>query len=212
WCWSRTTGSSPGAAREWCGWMRGARCEGAAARTADARARVALGRARRAAARAHRRGRRPHRRRLSREPHQRRGRASGEHGAGGRVGCGGLFGGGRTRIDGFRAWLTAHKGPGGRLRDITEASPQIRNAVQRAGRFLSLASLVSVLLCAIAVAMAARAYVRRHLDTVALLKTLGATRSFTLTVSVLQLLALALAALALGAALGFLAQEWLLRT
>src|SRR5205807_58841 len=65
WCWSRTTGSSPGAAREWCGWMRGACCEGAAARAADARARVALGRARRAAARAHRRGRRPHRRRLS---------------------------------------------------------------------------------------------------------------------------------------------------
>src|SRR5207248_887112 len=125
---------------------------------------------------------------------------------------GGLFAGERTRIDDFKAWLTAHKGPGERLRDITEASPQIRNAVQRAGRFLSLASLVSVLLCAIAVAMAARAYVRRHLDTVALLKTLGATRSFTLTVSVLQLLALALAALALGAALGFLAQEWLLRT
>src|SRR2546429_3430634 len=131
---------------------------------------------------------------------------------GSRVSYGGLFAGERARIDDFKAWLTAHKGPGERLRDITEASPQIRNAVQRAGRFLSLASLVSVLLCAIAVAMAARAYVRRHLDTVALLKTLGATRSFTLTVSVLQLLALALAALVCGAALGFLAQEWLLRT
>ena len=56
----------------------------------------------------------------------------------------------------------------------------MRNAVDRAGRFLSLASLVSVLLCAIAVAMAARRYVNRHLDTVALLKTLGATRAFTL--------------------------------
>ena len=131
---------------------------------------------------------------------------------GSRVSYGALFAGERTRIDAFKAWLIAHKGPGERLRDITEASPQIRNAVERAGRFLSLASLVSVLLCAIAVAMAARRYVHRHLDAVALLKTLGATRAFTLAMSVLQLLALALLAAVAGAALGFLAQEWLLRT
>jgi len=131
---------------------------------------------------------------------------------GSRVSYAALFAGERTRIDAFKAWLVAHKGPGERLRDITEASPQIRNAVERAGRFLSLASLVSVLLCAIAVAMAARRYVQRHLDAVALLKTLGATRAFTLAMSVLQLLALALLAAVAGAALGFLAQEWLLRT
>ena len=131
---------------------------------------------------------------------------------GSRVSYGGLFAGERARIDDFKRWLGAHKRRGERLRDITEASPQVRNAVERAGRFLSLASLVSVLLCAIAVAMAARRYVSRHLDTVALLKTLGATRRFTLTVSVLQLLALALIAATLGAALGFIAQEWLLRT
>jgi putative ABC transport system permease protein len=131
---------------------------------------------------------------------------------GSRVSYGGLFAGERAQIDTFKAWLVAHKRPGERLRDITDASPQLRAAVDRAGRFLSLASLVSVLLCAIAVAMAARRYVHRHLDTVALLKTLGATRAFTLAMSVLQLLALALIAAAAGAALGFLAQEWLLRT
>jgi putative ABC transport system permease protein len=131
---------------------------------------------------------------------------------GSRVSYAGLFAGDRSRIDDFKGWLTVHKRRGERLRDITEASPQVRNAVERAGRFLSLASLVSVLLCAIAVAMAARRYVSRHLDTVALLKTLGATRGFTLAVSVLQLLALALIAATVGAALGFIAQEWLLRT
>jgi putative ABC transport system permease protein len=131
---------------------------------------------------------------------------------GSRVSYSGLFAADRSRIDDFKGWLSAHKRRGERLRDITEASPQVRNAVERAGRFLSLASLVSVLLCAIAVAMAARRYVSRHLDTVALLKTLGATRGFTLAVSVLQLLALALVAATVGAALGFVAQEWLLRT
>ena len=131
---------------------------------------------------------------------------------GSRVSYSGLFAADRARIDELKGWLSAHKCRGERLRDITEASPQVRNAVQRAGRFLALASLVSVLLCAIAVAMSARRYVNRHLDIVALLKTLGATRGFTLALSVLQLLALALIAAAAGALLGFLAQEWLLRT
>jgi putative ABC transport system permease protein len=131
---------------------------------------------------------------------------------GSRVSYHGLFAGNRVAIEDFKGWLASHKLRGERLRDITDASPQVRNAVDRAGRFLSLASLVSVLLCAIAVAMAARRYVHRHLDTVALLKTLGATRAFTLSVAVLQLLALALIAALLGSALGFLAQEWLLRT
>ena len=131
---------------------------------------------------------------------------------GSRVSYGGLFAGERAAVDDFKAWLRRHKRAGERLRDITDASPQVRNAVERAGRFLSLASLVSVLLCAIAVAMAARRYVHRHLDTVALLKTLGATapsRSASRSCSCWR--SPSLAALA-GSALGFLAQEWLLRT
>ena len=131
---------------------------------------------------------------------------------GSRVSYAGLFAGERTAVAAFKAWLQQHKNAGERVRDITDASPQLRNAVDRSGRFLSLASLVSVLLCAIAVAMAARRYVYRHLDTVALLKTLGATRGFTLGLTVLQLLVLALIAAVVGAALGYLAQEWLLRT
>ena len=131
---------------------------------------------------------------------------------GSRVSYRALFAADPWRIAEFKGWLALHKRRAERLRDINEASPQVRTAVERAGRFLGLASLVSVLLCAIAVAMSARRYVSRHLDAVALLKTLGATRSFTLAVSVLQLLALALIAATAGAALGFVAQEWLLRT
>ena len=131
---------------------------------------------------------------------------------GSRVSYAVLFAGTRDRIDGFENWLRAHKQRGERLRDIADASPQIKSAVDRAGRFLSLASLVSVLLCSIAVAMSARRYVSRHLDTVALLKTLGATRAFTLSITLFQLLVIALIAAALGSAIGYLAQEWLIRT
>jgi len=131
---------------------------------------------------------------------------------GSRVSYRALFAGDRDRINDFKTWLVAHKKRAERVHDITDASPQIRNAIDRAGRFLSLASLVSVLLCAIAVAMSARQYVNRHLDTVALLKTLGATRAFTLSVTVLQLTMVAIIAAVLGCGLGYLAQEWLLRT
>lgn len=122
-----------------------------------------------------------------------------------------LFAGERDEIIRFKAWLQKRKLGGQRLLDVSEASPQIQNAIDRAGRFLSLASLVAVLLCAIAVAMSARRYVQRHLDSVALLKTLGATRGLTLSISLIQLCVIAIAAALIGAAVGYLAQEWLLR-
>jgi len=131
---------------------------------------------------------------------------------GSRVSYRALFAGGSAQMEDFKSWLMAHKTQGERVHDITDASPQIKSAVERAGRFLNLASLVSVLLCAIAVAMSARRYVQRHLDTVALLKTLGATRGFTLSVNILQLLTVAVIAALMGSGIGFLAQEWLLRT
>lgn len=130
---------------------------------------------------------------------------------GSRVSHAALFAGDRADIEDFKQWVAANKQPRERLLDITETSPQIDNASDRAGRFLNLASLVSVLLCAIAVAMAARRYVQRHLDAVALLKTLGATRGFTLAVSLSQLFVIAIAASIIGAAIGYLAQLWLLR-
>jgi putative ABC transport system permease protein len=120
-----------------------------------------------------------------------------------------LFAGAPERVATFKHWLGAHRRPGERLRDISTTSPQIKSAVDRAGRFLSLASLVAVLLCATAVAMSARRYVRRHLDSVALLKTLGATRGFTVWLTTLQLLAVALLGAAIGSAIGYLAQAWL---
>lgn len=120
-----------------------------------------------------------------------------------------LFAGGRADIDSFEEWLKANKQEAERLLDVDETAPQIKTAIDRAGRFLSLASLVAVLLCSIAVAMAARRYVHRHLDSVALMKTLGATRAFTLTVSLTQLIMVGLIAAVLGSVLGFGAQAWL---
>lgn len=125
-----------------------------------------------------------------------------------------LFAGEPAAVAAFRKDLEIRKRPGERLQSLADASPQIRASSDRAGRFLSLASLVSVLLAAIAVAMAARRYARRHLDGVALMKCMGAPQAFVLRQTLVQLAAVALLASVAGTALGGVAQwglAWLLR-
>jgi len=120
-----------------------------------------------------------------------------------------LFAGPRSEIAAFKEWLETHKNPSEEIEDVEDTAPQIKSAIDRSARFLSIASLVAVLLCAIAVAMAARRYVQRHLDSVALLKTLGATRAFTLSVSLTQLVLIGIGAAVIGSIIGFGAQAWL---
>ena len=126
---------------------------------------------------------------------------------GSRVSYAALFAGDPPQVATFKEQLTATKKPGERLQDLADASPQIRSATDRAGRFLSLSSLVTIVLAAVAVAISARRYVARHLDTVALMKSMGASQALVLAISVLQLLMIAVLAGLLGTLLGYLAQE-----
>ncbi len=130
---------------------------------------------------------------------------------GSRVEYGLLLAGARVELAAFRRWHRLHGGSGERLVEVADASPQIGQASRRAERFLALASLVAVLLCAVSIAVSARTYVRRHLDAVALMKTLGASRPLVLAVSLWQLLLLAVGASVLGAAAGYVTQLWLVR-
>jgi len=133
---------------------------------------------------------------------------------GSRVSYRALFAGDRSEVDGFKTLLEGRLEDGERLRDIKDTNPQIRSSMERSGRFLNLASLVSVLLAAVAVAMAARRYSHRHRDRIALLKCMGASESMILRSNVWQLLILALAGGAIGSLLGFVAQvglAWLMR-
>jgi putative ABC transport system permease protein len=122
-----------------------------------------------------------------------------------------LFAGERDDVITFKDWLETNKKPNEEIEDVEDSAPQIKSAIDRSARFLQIASLVAVLLCAIAVAMAARRFVQRHLDSVALLKTLGATRGFTLAVSLSQLVTIGIFAAILGSIIGFGAQAWLVK-
>lgn len=96
-----------------------------------------------------------------------------------------------------------------RLLDIRDGRPESRAAFDRAERFLRLAALISVLLAAVAVAMAARRYASRETDGVAILKTLGAQQREVLAAYALQLAYCALLAGSAGVLLGWAAQEGL---
>ncbi len=117
-----------------------------------------------------------------------------------------LFAGDAAAVTEFRDYVIATKAAGERLREVDESSRQLNSAVDRASRFLNLASLASVLLAAVAVAMGARRYASRNIDAVALMKCMGASQRFVLSISIIELTLLALSAVAAGAMLGYAAQ------
>lgn len=62
-----------------------------------------------------------------------------------------------------------------RLRSPAEARPELSNVLERALRMLRLATLITLLLAAVAILITGRQYARQRADAVALLKTLGAS-------------------------------------
>lgn len=104
----------------------------------------------------------------------------------------------------FQRWAEAQLGRGQRIEDARTARPEIRTVMERAQRFLGLSSLLTVVLAAVAVALAARRYSQRHLDPVAIMRCLGATQGFLLHSYVLQFALLGLLASLLGCVLGYL--------
>lgn len=98
-----------------------------------------------------------------------------------------------------------------RVRSQEESSARAYKAADRAQRFLSLTSIISLLLSAVAVAMSARRFAHRRMDTVALMKSLGATQGFVISVALVQLVLLGLLGVVAGSLVGFVAEDLLSR-
>jgi putative ABC transport system permease protein len=94
-----------------------------------------------------------------------------------------------------------------RASDREEGSERAYTAADRAQRFLSLTAVISLLLSAVAVSMSARRFAQRRMDTVALMKSLGATQGFIISVAVMQLLMLGILGVTIGSVVGFAAEE-----
>ena len=117
----------------------------------------------------------------------------------------------RGLLEPYLDWLQKELKPGQRMENVRDLRPEVRQTLERAEKFLGLAALVAVILAAVAIALAASRYLRRHLDTAAMLRCFGAAQRRTLTLFVAQFAVLGVAAGLAGVLVGLAGQELLVR-
>lgn len=100
---------------------------------------------------------------------------------------------------------------GVRLESLENGRPEMRATLDRAEQFLSLVGLLSAMLAALAVAMAARRFMLRHLDACAMLRCFGMTQQQVTTLYLTEFILIGLAASVIGMLLGFAAHFALLQ-
>ncbi len=122
-----------------------------------------------------------------------------------------MLAGDERDVAAYRKWLDRQLARGERVEDAGNARPEIRSILDRSERFLGLATLLTVILSAVAVALAARRYMQRHLDACAVMRCLGMTQARLLGLHATLFLWLSLLAGLLGCALGFAAHFMLIK-
>jgi putative ABC transport system permease protein len=137
--------------------------------------------------------------------------ASGLISEGSRVGYALLVAGEQSQVDAFYDDVEGRLPEDVRVRNREESSERASNAADRAQRFLSLTAVISLLLSAVAIAMSARRFAHRRMDTVALMKSLGASQRFVITAASVQLIMLGVAGVVVGSIVGFTVEELLTR-
>ncbi len=118
-----------------------------------------------------------------------------------------LIAGDAGQVAAMRGWLAERLRPGSGLADLENARPELRTALERARRFLSLAALCASLLAGVAILLATRRYVDRALDSAAILRTLGMSGAAVLRWHLGQLLAVVLVATLAGSVIGLVGQQ-----
>ena len=111
------------------------------------------------------------------------------------------------QVERFQRWLAGELKPGQRVENVRDLRPEVRQTLERAERFLGLSALVAVLLAAVAVALAASRYLRRHLDAAAMFRCLGTSVGRTLALFVVQFAVLGTVATLAGIAVAVAGQQ-----
>ena len=119
--------------------------------------------------------------------------------------------GGDTAVAEYVKWANAEikKPPeqtgirGVRLESLESGSPEMRQTLDRAEKFLNLVALLAALLSAVAVAIVARGFAAKHLDDCAMLRVLGQPQRTIAMAYAFEFVLVGLFASALGVAIGF---------
>jgi putative ABC transport system permease protein len=110
-------------------------------------------------------------------------------------------------VERFVTWAQEHvKLPqvrGVRVESLSTGRPEMRQTLDRAGKFLNLVALLAALLSAVAVALAARSFASKHLDDCAMLRVLGLRQKQIAMSYCGEFVCVGLFASAIGLLLGF---------
>jgi putative ABC transport system permease protein len=110
-------------------------------------------------------------------------------------------------INQYEQWLKSRIAlenvKGVRIESLENGRPEMRTTLDRADRFLSLVGLLSAMLAAVAVAMAARRFMLRHLDACAMLRCLGLSQNQVSVLYLIEFVLVGLAGSVLGVLVGF---------
>ena len=109
-------------------------------------------------------------------------------------------------VDAYSGWLKPQLPVNLRLMDGRTARPEFESALDRASRFMHLATLVTLLVAGSAIALASRRLVERQIDAVAIMRCLGAPRNLLMRVFLLRLILFGLGASLTGCLVGWLGQ------
>ena len=92
---------------------------------------------------------------------------------------------------------------GDRIVDFRETHPTLRRGLDRATKFLSLVSLIALIVGALGVAMAMHSHLQQRLDTIAIMKCVGGSSGQIMRIYLLQTIALGLVGSLLGVLVGY---------
>jgi putative ABC transport system permease protein len=122
---------------------------------------------------------------------------------------------GAGTIAAYQSWLEQSIQDGNikgvQIESLESGRPEMSTTLVRAERFLSLVGLLSAMLAAVAVAMAARRFMLTHLDACAMLRCLGLTQNQASAMYLIEFLLVGLVGSAIGVALGFVGHLVLLQ-
>jgi len=114
-----------------------------------------------------------------------------------------LFSGDVDAINSLSVWLEPKLNDSQRWYDIQSKQSPLANALNKAEKYLSLASLLGIILAAVAVSVASRRYAERHQSSVGVYKAMGASLSHIRKLYYLHWLLLSVVSIALGLLVGY---------
>ncbi|NQZ21988.1 MAG: FtsX-like permease family protein [Colwellia sp.] len=115
-----------------------------------------------------------------------------------------LFAGEQDNVETFEKWLKPQLNDTQNWYDAKSAQSRLSNVLDRSEKFLSLASMLGIVLAAVAVAVASRRYGQRHQPMVAVFKALGASKSHVQKLYMLHWGLLSLISICVGLVVGYL--------